>query len=218
MKEQFPYVDTITVHRKLPDRLVLEVAECTPIGVLQTADTNWLMDANGKLLEAVDAQTAQTYRTITGVTLYSAKTAGQVLDASESDSVTALLTLLQTLHQSDRMERMDFINLSRLYEIHMGYDGKFDVWLGTLDALEHKLKFLDTIIAEKLSPSDIGIIDVSDDASARFRPDTAENVAAAASVTATTQGDGTSSSAQPTESADTPSATGEQADEGGEAV
>ncbi len=184
VEAQFPYVDTMKVHRKLPDRLILEVAECTPIGVLQTGNKNWLIDVNGKLLEEVDAQTAQSYRTITGVTLSTSKTAGQVLETSESDSVTALLTLLQVLRQSDRMERVNFINLSRLYEIHMGYDGKFDVWLGTLDALAHKLKFLDTIIDEKLSPSDIGVIDISDDTSARFRPDTAENVASAAAQNA----------------------------------
>ena len=56
---QLPYVDEITISRKLPDTLVLKVTESTPLAVLESGGNWWLLDVRGKLLEQGDAALAR---------------------------------------------------------------------------------------------------------------------------------------------------------------
>lgn len=179
LETTYPYIESIQIHRKLPDTLVIDIKESAPVAVIEDNGQYWLIDRNGKLLENITVVQAQEYPPIVGVQV-GKKKVGDTLHASGDETTLVLLQFLRALSESDRIGRMSFLNLTRLYEIHMGYDGKYNVNLGTSEDLQHKLKFLDTIIDEKLSPSDIGTIDLSDGSAGRFQPDTAENIEAAA--------------------------------------
>lgn len=56
---QLPYVDEVSIHRKLPDTLLIQVTESYPVAALCAGGEYWLLDARCKLLERGDASLAQ---------------------------------------------------------------------------------------------------------------------------------------------------------------
>ena len=47
-----PYIHEVQVHKRFPTTIRLEITECQPAAVITGAASAWLVDANGKLLEA----------------------------------------------------------------------------------------------------------------------------------------------------------------------
>ncbi|MCD8126302.1 MAG: FtsQ-type POTRA domain-containing protein [Clostridiales bacterium] len=54
---QLPYVSSVTLSHKLPDTLVITVAESDAQAAIYDGSSWWLMDSSGKLLEQVDSGT-----------------------------------------------------------------------------------------------------------------------------------------------------------------
>lgn len=200
--ESYPYLSTVSVKRKLPDTLIVTVSDCIPVATIRDKEnTAWLIDRWGKVLEST--QDLSKYPQIVGVTAENVPIGsklGEQTDKPEpeaadeqvqvsaqaattqNEQISMLLLLLDALAESERIGRVDFMNLTRLYDVHIGYDGRFDVQLGSLEELDRKLRFLDTIIDEKLSPSDICVIDLSASGAASAIPTTPEKIAQASGI------------------------------------
>lgn len=177
---EYPYVSDIKVSRQLPDTLNVVVTESPAYAALTDgAGGCWLLNASGKLLEHLDDTATVELPFITGVSVGERK-AGETLGGDEA--ANRLAALLAALRDEGQLEQLDFINMTQLGDIHIGYLGRFDVRLGQMDELTRKLQFLTKITNEKLSPSDVGVIDLSDVSKMYFWPDTAEHVAAASGV------------------------------------
>lgn len=205
--EKFPYLETVQIRRHLPNALVVTVTECTAT-VAVPADGGYLyLSEQGKVLEK--SATDNGLPVIVGMTL-SGVQPGQMLSAESSDEVDALLTILQTMDAAEMLDGLSFINLSDLREIHIGYQDRFDIQIGTIDDLAYHLRFAQTVMEDRLSPSDIGHLYWDDQKRLHYVPDTAENVAksgmgtgAAAAADTTQQTDGTA--AQTSDEMDTQS-------------
>ncbi|MCB6366250.1 FtsQ-type POTRA domain-containing protein [Intestinibacillus massiliensis] len=176
---KYPYLDEVRVKRSLPDTLVLSVTECVPRAAIRSGDGYFLIDPKGKLLEEVTADGVGDLPLISGVTLGDAGV-GQILGEKGDEGRTQLFTLLGALTDAGLMGEVDFINLDSLLDIRVGYQGRFDVQFGAITGLDRKIRFLQTVVDERLSPSDVGIIDLRDETRARFRPGTLESVAQSA--------------------------------------
>lgn len=193
--ESYPYLSTVSVKRKLPDTLVVTVSDCIPVATIRDKEnTAWLIDRWGKVLEST--QDLSKYPQIIGVTAENVSIGSKLQEdkpeqedtqqqaqestqavTTQNEQISMLLLLIDALAESERIGRVDFMNLTRLYDVHIGYDGRFDVQLGSLEELDRKLRFLDTIIDEKLSPSDVCVIDLSVSGSASAIPTTPEKIA-----------------------------------------
>ncbi|MGE4549345.1 MAG: cell division protein FtsQ/DivIB [Intestinibacillus sp.] len=174
----YPYLDQVRVRRRLPDTLVLSVTECTARAALQAGDGYVLVDQNGKLLEQVASDGIGQMPVVAGISVTDT-VIGRNLD-SRVDANNQLFTLLGALAEAGIMKDVNFINMNSLADIRVGYQGRFDVHFGSVLDLERKLRFLKAVVDERLSPSDIGVIDLTDETRARFRPGTKESVAASA--------------------------------------
>ena len=122
--------------------------------------------------------------TVSGVALEDAEP-GELVERAQDAYVDALLDVLQTLDAAGMLDGLRFINLTDLTDIRIGYEGRFDIRVGTLDGLSYRIRFAQTVIGERLSPSDIGRLYWDDQNRLHFVPDTAENVAASANETET---------------------------------
>lgn len=185
LRATFPYLNTIEVKRKLPDQVVITVTDSIPVACVSDGTATWLIDVKGKLLEQAAPNAACPL--VTGITAPPTAVPGQILDNTESTQM--LFLLLESLARSERIERVDFIDMTLLNSVHMGYDDRFDVKLGIVTGLDRKLRFLDALIDTKLSPSDICVIDLSVENTASTIPATKEEIAAANPANAIKQGD-----------------------------
>ena len=80
-----PYVDKISISRKLPDTLVLTVTECIPAVTVQVEGETWLLDVKCKLLERGEAAQGHTVAALYGITPL-APAVGQSLEVDEAET------------------------------------------------------------------------------------------------------------------------------------
>lgn len=163
-----PYLDEIVMHRRLPDEIEIVVTECVPVAVIQNGESYYIIDEKCKLLEETDVTGAQPYCKIVGVALQDPEI-GKTAIFSEPEKEKPLQIMLNTAQKSDILNKIGEINLERVFEIRLSYTERFSVYLGTVEELDKKIRFLDVCI-EKLGTADRGVIDLSDPQVARFRP------------------------------------------------
>ena len=175
--QQFPYLETVQIRRHLPDTLVVTVEECTAVVAVPSDGGYYYLSEQGKVLEQNAADGG--LPAVTGVTL-SGLTPGQMVEPGEDAYVDAMLEVLQTMDAGGMLDGLRFINLQDLTDIRIGYDGQFDIRIGTMDGLAYRLRFAKTVIDERLSPSDIGQLYWDSQNRLHFVPGTAESVAASA--------------------------------------
>ena len=198
MLERFPYLETVQIRRHLPNALVVTVTECSASVAVANNGGYMLVSEQGKMLE--QSATNNGLPTVVGITLANA-TPGKMLSADDNEETEALLDILQNLDAADMLSDLDFINLSDLTAIHIGYQDRFDIQVDTTDELAYHLRFAQTVINERLSPSDIGRLYWDTQNRLHFIPDTAENVARAGMVSAGTDTAGQTGTADGTDTA-----------------
>lgn len=171
---QFPYLKTVQIRRHLPDDLVVTVTESQPVIAVPTNGVYYLISEEGKVLEQV--ATDQGLTVVTGAALADVKM-GVMLDGTSDTGIDALLQVLEVLQDTKMLAETDLVNIQSLMDIHISYQKRFDIQIGPLEQLEHRLRFAQTVIKERLSPSDVGTLYWDKKDRMHFVPDTAEHVA-----------------------------------------
>ena len=89
----------------------------------------------------------------------------------------------QALGEQQMADDLQFINLQELTDVRIGCGGRFDLRIGAVDSdLSYRVRFAQTVISDRLSPSDIGKLYWDDEGRMHFVPETAEEVARSGSV------------------------------------
>lgn len=164
-----PYLDEVTIRRRLPDTVEITVTECVPVAAVQTGEGYWLIDAKGKLLENITYDQAVQTCLVTGMEIKEPKV-GDYATFSDEEKAKALFTILNTAQNSAILKEIMGIDMQKLFEIKLQYTDRFTVELGTIEDLEKKISFLESVIG-KLGSTDVGVIDLTDAQTARFRPE-----------------------------------------------
>lgn len=181
--EKFPYLQTVQMRRRLPDTVEITVTECSAVVAVPYSGGYLYVSAQGKALE----QSANDggLPVVVGATLNDVAL-GCVLTQENGDETEALLDILQNLDAAGMLEQLSFINLSDLTDIRIGYQDRFDIRLKSINNLSYYLRFAQTVIDERLSPSDIGRLYWDAQNRLHFIPDTADNVARSGMASAST--------------------------------
>lgn len=165
-----PYLDEVSVRRRLPDTVEIYVTECAPAAALPAAgDQRWLIDKKGKLLELVPAESAGGLCTVTGLEIQQPE-AGNYADFLDKEKEKALFTILNTAENSGILKETINIDINQIFEIRLQYTDRFVVELGTVEDLTKKIGFLKSVV-ERLGEMDTGVIDLTNPQTARFRPE-----------------------------------------------
>ena len=179
LMRDFPYLESAQLRRRLPDALVLTVTECSAAVAVQNEDNTYTyLSAEGKVLE--QSAESGSLPVVTGLSLQEMQT-GSLLQTATDVHVDALLEILQTMDAGEMLDKLAFLNLQDLTDIRIGYEKRFDIRVGTTDDLAYRLRFAQTVIEERLSPSDIGRLYWDTQGRLHYVPDTEENVARSAS-------------------------------------
>lgn len=173
--EKYPYLASVSVTRSLPSKLIINAVDSVPaVAITLTSGGYYLADENGKLLEQVST-IPEGVPTVTGVTIDDG-TAGEYLDIQNNKKAALLVEITSQLKRVDIISNVDFINVSCLTDVRIGYLTRLDVRLGLADKLSEKLQILKHIVENELSPSDIKIIYLEDATTVYCPPTTKEEI------------------------------------------
>ena len=110
-------------------------------------------------------------------------TVGEEIEPKTDAAVSAYLAIMQVLTEQEMADELQFINLQELTDVRIGCGGRFDLRIGAVDSdLSYRVRFAQTVISDRLSPSDIGKLYWDDEGRMHFVPETAEEVARSGSV------------------------------------
>lgn len=165
-----PYLETVRIRRSYPDTLEIIVTQSTPVAVLQSGDAYYVMSTTGKILQKTRQPEKAGLCLVTGVQLES-PTVGKTAKFSSEETKKPLILALNTFLENDILEEIGTVCLEELYDITFTYTDRFTVKIGTTDDLDRKIRYMQTLITEKISSTARGTIDVSDVRTARFIPD-----------------------------------------------
>ena len=169
---RLPYIESVTVARRLPGTVVITVTEGrAAVSLRSEYDEYWLIDANGKLMEQVNEDRAAAVTQLVGVSALLPVAGDQVLLSSDDQQrLNVALELLKQLSQYDLADKIASIDVTQLYDIVMYYTDQFEIQLGSTEELEYKIKYL-AYALESLDGKS-GLIDLTfdQDRIARFLP------------------------------------------------
>ena len=167
---KLPYIETVTVERSLPNKVVITVEETTALAYLQLGEEKWTLDHNCKVLGKAAEGEEESLLPIVGMhpgTLM----IGEPLETADGDE-TIVAYIAEVLYQLEerglyrQVGRVDFSNPRR---VTFTYADKYTVVLGDSSNVEYKFGMLVSAMSQLLD-GDVGIINVSDGNTAHFSP------------------------------------------------
>ena len=172
--EKLRYVDSVRVGIKLPDTVYIEITE--RMVVYAIADTQaawWLLNAEGRILDKTDADTAKTHTRILGVSLQNAVVGEQAVAAepaaeeaadlplvSGKSQLDAAIQVITALEKNGIMGNIDTVDVTDPTALSVLYEGRFQVSLGDTSRLVYKIGQMKGAI-EKLGNYESGDLDAS---------------------------------------------------------
>lgn len=175
---ELPYISEVSVRRVLPGTVDIIVSEYDVTYAIQdTAGGWWLINRNGKIMEATDEAEAKNHLNVQGLRIQNPAPSKQIEPESLEDTdeqsakAASLISLLQALEEYDYCKQVVTVDLSASYDIRLWYGTQFEIQIGNTAELNYKLSYLEGVLKE-LKSYQSGVIDLTftEDKTARFRP------------------------------------------------
>lgn len=178
IRTKLPYVKTVRIGVKLPDTVKIEIQEMDVVYAIQDSeDSWWLMDAAGKIVEAVSASDAKSHTLIQGVRLQTPAVGAQAVAAEavpetneagetipvtvlESERLHTVIDILQQLEGNGVIGQAASINAADMTMLELWYGERYQVLLGNGDNLSLKIRSMVKAIDQQ-KDYQRGILDVS---------------------------------------------------------
>ena len=142
---RLPYVNDVSISRKLPDTLIFEVTESAGVAWVESGGSCWLMDDKCKLLEVGDSSLASGRPQVLGLTAVTPSVGGSLtVDPEQQDKLEQLERFLEAIRERQMTGSLKgFIDLSSGNEIRFGYGENLTVVFpmnGDFDTETYELK------------------------------------------------------------------------------
>ena len=169
LKDEYPYLDTVKLRRKLPSTLQIEVNDRTAVLSIEQNGRYLILDMYGKVLEKTKSAAKGTAK-VTGVPMKGLHV-GDTVDKDKYGKAASVMKLLELTDQYGMKKHIKTIDVEKAYDVRVTYDKRYTILLGALEEsnLEHKIQFLKAILKEPSLPES-GVIDLTDEKEARYRP------------------------------------------------
>ncbi|MBQ8782181.1 MAG: FtsQ-type POTRA domain-containing protein [Clostridia bacterium] len=181
ISSQLTYLSEVTVTRKLPSTIVIEVVGSNADFCYQTSGGYALTDSNSKVLEIVNAdavpQTAAVIKTngafvaVVGEEIEVDKNKTDEQQQADKKELELLKSVLTAIDES-KIKDITEINITTPTSIYLTYQNRFKLNLGNSLELTYKLKSAVEIIAkeDEISPTTSGEINLDNPGSAYVSP------------------------------------------------
>ncbi len=159
IQTQLPYVETAEINIKIPDTLVIEVVEANPAYVIENNGEFIIISGEGKVLEIAQENTFDIPLVkINGKVIAKA---GEIVEF-EKDYIFSAITEINKSIEDNKFYGIEEISVESSTNITLNYSNRIKIILGLPIDIEYKIITAKEIIEQKLSKTDIGVLDVSD--------------------------------------------------------
>jgi len=168
---KLPYVEIVSIDRKLPSSLIIDVVESEAIACVETDNGIWAMDRSCKLLSKVSTEDAAALIRIKGFTLESpAQGEIIVIPGGDANAVNYLSDMLKQISALGLRHKIEYIDMTELGSPVFDYLDRFTVKMGSYENVAHKFQLLIAAVAG-LQSGDCGTLDLSIDEAAHLTYD-----------------------------------------------
>lgn len=176
--QKLPYVSSVQVGKTLPGTVKIAVKEVSVTYAICAQDGSWwLMSAEGKILEKINAGDATAYTNVVGVTLDNPEVSAQAVAYEPGpqenadgelepvvvyagEKLDTALKILQLLEDQGILGEAASLDVTQLDALQMQYKDQFQISLGDTSRLDYKLTLIKGAIDE-IGPYRTGSLDVS---------------------------------------------------------
>ena len=168
---KLPFVEQVSIERKLPNRVTIEIAESSSLAYVPLSGEFWIVDRSCKLLKTASAAETQGLISLLGI-MPVTPMIGEILtvESGETPKVEYAAEILTELLERGMTEDVNWLDMSNVGSPSFDYLGRYVVRMGTNDNIKYKLDRLRAAV-ELLKEGDRGIIDLSVDRAAQFLPE-----------------------------------------------
>lgn len=157
LEKKLPYLETVTIKRKLPVGISITVTETEPFMAVDYKNGYLLVDENMKILKSTDVMPGK-LAYVSGIKPSVTKS-GNVLDDKKGlcDKLKKLAPILKKHLEDGKVSQ---IIISEVYDIQFIYDERVTVKLGTLENVDEKVRLVAHTLANN-SDGERAIIEFS---------------------------------------------------------
>ena len=170
LTKNLPYVGEITIEKKLPDTLIINVSATREVVAFQSGAGFILVDAHGKVLSENASMLRDNVAVVSGIKVKEAS-AGEVITFSDEKTTDAFMNLLNTIKNS-KIELLTDISLNKTGNWEIRYDDRITIKIpsdGEIETnMKRAVKILDT--ENERNPYTEGVIDLTMGDNAYFKP------------------------------------------------
>ncbi len=165
---KLPYIEEVTVERKLPNKVIIDVTESTALAYIALGDENWTIDHNCKVLGKASEDELSNLITVRGISP-GTLLIGEPLQTEDGDTavVEYLAEVLSQIDERGLTASVSQIDFSDTAAVTFQYGGRLTVNIGGSSNTEYKFGMFVAVL-DKLSSEDVGYLNLSDGATAHF--------------------------------------------------
>lgn len=168
---KLPYVDGVSIDRKLPSSLIINVTESEAIAYVETDNGLWAVDRSCKLLSKVSEADASALVRVNGISAV-APAEGDIISPADGNTtaVSYLSDMLKQISALGLRQNIECIDMSDANSPEFDYVERFTVKMGAYENVAYKFQLLIAAVAG-LQSGDCGTLDLSIDSSAHLTYD-----------------------------------------------
>ena len=170
--EKLPYVSSVSISRKLPDTLLIEVTDSNQGGVIEDHGTYWVLSAEGKIFGK--RAEAGHGALITGLTLSEPEVGKKAaVEEGQERALKQLLDLLAALEEKGMLQGVGSFDFSQESVISIKYADRYVVKFPYGADFPYKLTRLSQVIErlEEQGDQRAGVLDLTAEGEIHFIPD-----------------------------------------------
>lgn len=137
LSKDLPYIKSVTIERKLPDTIIINVEGAKEVGAVTTQKGFVLLDETGKVLDKNASILKENVAVITNVKLKE-YIEGERVVLTDEKKTEALIKLFEAIKNTE-MQLLTEIDLKSLNDIKIKYDDRITFAVGSLTNIETKL-------------------------------------------------------------------------------
>ena len=158
IRSALPYVETVSIKRDLPDSVLITVTESTPAAAVKAAESWWLINSSGKLLEEVSSPGS--YAILAGISPMS-PSAGSMALLFEESSIRweYAMSFLRALQEQGLAGELTNLDCSSAGTFTASYGDRFTLLIPSTGNFDEYLTLFVRAVDEELDESETGIFD-----------------------------------------------------------